>query len=633
MSILMRFVFTSFLIIYSSISFGVGFSVLPKHHWNEKAVRKVLHTFAFAGFATDEQIHIWSDMHPKQAIAEMLTFDPINNKLSPLDSYQINYGGTLEELQGQWGKPSVLSPVNSDKWRQYSFLATRVDGTTTSLSTQNIKNTWMQATNTRGVNPFLHKVGLYMTNYHMSIRVQKTRAALIRKFYDQVLIDLARSGRGEINFFDVLANGASTAAVSRAYRHMYNRYVNNRFYGNDDFAREFHQLFFKVQGVTEVGTALNPGQDYHENITIEHTAWLLTGMNLTRADNAFGSNNTNDWFLYPIDFYSSANVYNHHKPCLEIYNSSSQTPNICGETAKDKLFSLAQTAGYHKESLANMPIALIDYFADDNMDDEKRAIIRQSWQYQEPKDLLTFLRSYAISNTFHQQSTFKFHNAFDRNLIVLNQNTLSNEESFSRKTSLFGQLRVEGAEVFHPAHDVFGGQTGLQAANNPNIFKAAYSRNVLNPNVLGQVERTYTDSSGNVKTWVKDWAATISLKGHTNYIVKHVGKWLWKRFVADGGKNFGIQAQAQIYSMLAEGVDFGYLVSTTYPGIYAEDQEYTSTEIRENEDLHILFDKIKSSVINLNSTAPDERKIANERIGLAVNFITATPYVFVLEGK
>lgn len=633
MSILLRVLCTSVLILYSSISFSAGFTTLPEHRWNEKAVRKVLHTFAFGGFASDEQIQNWSAMHPKQAITEILTFEAVNEKLSPLDTSLVNYGGTLESLQNIWGTPSASNPTIGDKWRQYSFLTTQADGTTTSLSTQNIKNTWMQATNTRGINPFLHKVGLYLTNYHMSIRVQKTRAALMRKFYDQVLVDLARSGRGEINFFDLLANGASSAAVSRAYRHMYNRYVNNRFYGNDDFAREFHQLFFKIQGITEVGTPQNPGQDYHENITIEHTAWLLTGMNLTREDFAFGSDNSNDWFLYPIDFNSSANIYNHHKPCLEIYNASLQTPNICGATAKDKLFNLAQIAGYHEESLANIPIAIIDHFADDNMDEYKRAEVRKAWKYQEPKDLLAFLRAYAISDTFHQHHTYKYFNAFDRNLIVLNQNTLSNEESFSRTQSLFAQLRTEGAEVFHPAHDVFGGQTGLQAANNPNIFKAAYSRNVLKPNVLGQAERIYTDSAGNSKIWSKDWASVIRLKGHTDYAVKHVGKWLWKRFIADGGVNFDIQAQAQVYAILAEGVDFGYLASLTYPGIYTAEQAFSSDEIKTNQDIHTLFHQVKGAVIKLNSTDPAERKLANERIGLAVNFITATPYIFALEGK
>lgn len=633
MRILLRVLYTSTIMLYASLAFSAGFSVLPDNHWNEKAVRKILHTFAFAGFASDKQIHTWSEMPPEIAISEILTFEPVNARLSPAEDASVIYGGSLEGLQNFWGTVSPANPTMRDKWRQYSFLTTRADGTTTSLSSQNLKNTWMQATNTRGINPFLHKVGLYLTNYHMSIRVQKTRAALMRNFYDQTLIDLARSARGEINFFDLLANGASTAAVSRAYRHMYNRYVNNRFYGNDDFAREFHQLFFKIQGVTETGTPQMPGQEYHENVTIEHTAWLLTGMNLTREDNAYGSDNRNDWFLFPIDFNSSANIYNHHKPCLEIYNSALQTANICGATAKDKLFNLAQVAGYHQESLDNMPIALIKYFADDNLNDIKRAEIRQAWKNQEPKDLLAFLRAYAISNTFHQRATYKYHNAFDRNLIVLNQNTLSNEESFSRPQSLFAQLRTEGAEVFHPAHDVFGGQTGLQAANNPNIFKAAYSRNVLKPGVLGQVERIYTDASGNKKIWRKDWSRAIPIGIHTEYRVEHVGRWLWQRFVADGGRNFDLQAQAQVFAMLAEGTDFGYLASQTYPDIYSPDQAFSSDEITTNPDLHTLFHQIKHAVINLNSIDLVTKKQANENVGLAVNFITATPYVFALEGN
>ena len=627
-----RVLMIGFITLYASISFSAGFTTVTAKEWNESAVRKVLHTFTYGGFASDKQIHIWAEMHPKLAIAEILTFEPVNPKLSPAEDASANYGGSLKELQEFWGAQLTTSPVNQDKWRQYSFLTTAADGTTTNLSTQNLKNTWMQATNTHGVNPFLHKVGMYLTNYQMSIRVSKTRAAMFRKFYDQTLVDLARSGRGEINFFDLLADGASSAAVSRAYRHMYNRYINNRFYGNDDFAREFHQLFFKIQGVTEVGTTEKPGQAYHENVTIEHTAWLLTGMNLTRQIDAFGSTDQNDWLLFPIDFYSTYNVKYHHAPCLEIYNSALQTPNICGATAKDKLFNLAQVAGYHPESLDNMPVALIDHFADDNIDNTKRATIRQAWKETEPKDLLAFLQSYAISETFHQHNTFKFHNAFDRNLIVQNKNTLSNEESFSRNKSLFSQMRTEGAEIFHPAHDVFGGQTGLQAANNPNIFKAAYTRNVLNPNVLGEVERTYTDASGNVKVWQKNWGSIAPYHNNT-FFVKQVAFWLWDRFIADDAINFDIQAKAQIYSMLAKGTDFGYLASITYPGVFTADQAFSSTDIENNPDLHALYDSLKHDIINLESEDPVLRKKANENIGLAVNFITATPYVFALEGE
>ncbi len=622
----------AFITLYASISFSSSFSPINSHKWNKNAVRKVLHTFTYGGFATDQQIHQWARMPAKLAITEMLTFEPVNTKLSPGEDASENFAGSLKALQEYWGTQITTSPVNQDKWRQYSFLYSNADGTTVTLSTQNLKNTWMQATNTRGINPFLHKVGMYLTNYHMSIRVSKTRAAMFRNFYDQVLVDLARSSRGEINFFDLLANGASTATVSRAYRHMYNRYVNNRFYGNDDFAREFHQLFFKIQGITETGTTEKPGQAYHENITIEHTAWLLTGMNLTFQENAFGTTNRNDWLLFPINYNSTRNVFNHHKPCLEIYNSAEQTPNICGATAKDKLFNLAQIAGYHQESLYNMPIALIDHFADDNMNDAKRTIIRLAWKEHEPKDLLSFLQDYAISDIFHKKGTFKYHNAFDRNLIVQNKNTLSNEESFSRKRSLFSQMRIEGAEIFHPAHDVFGGQTGLQAANNPNIFKAAYTRNVLNPDVLGEVERTYTDAAGNVKIWSKDWGS-IAPKHFDTFYVKRVAAWLWQRFIADGRVNFDVQAKAQVYAMLAKGTDFGYLASITYPGIYTADQSFTSEEIKHNVDLHTLYDTIKNSVMNLESIDAIEKKQANANIGLAVNFITATPYVFALEGK
>jgi len=618
-----------------------GFTTITDARWNEKAVRKVLQAFAFGGFASDAQIHLWADMAPDAAIQEILTFEPVNGKLSPAEDASVIYAASLEGLQTFWSGDWGANPVRPDKRDQFAFLRTRDDGSTY-LYAEGLKRTWVQAATTRGVNPFLYKLGLYLTNYHMAIRINKTRTALMRHFYDETLDALARSARGEMNFFAVLARGASSAAVAKAYRHQYNTFNNRtgKFNGNDDFAREFHQLFFKINGITE------PSQDYHENVNIEHTAWLLTGMRLDTEPNAFGSTTPQDWQIYPIDFTdhvdaSGRNIYNlrnHHAACLEIYNSTNPgVANVCGATAKEKLENLAQIAGYHAESLDNLPVAIIDFLADDNLTDAKKAVIRAAWRNQEPKDLLAFLRAYAISTTFHRHDTYKYRNAFDRNLLVRNLNNLDNVENFARFQLPHQQMKQEGADVFYPAHDVFGGQTGLQAANNPNIFKSAFSTNIRNPDILGAVSATYPAADGSTLTWEKNWARLVP-KAHGTYEVKHVAKWLWNRFMADANRHFDIQARLQVYALLATGQDFGYQASLAYPDRYTRTQPFPSALFDPDDPafdpvLYDLYHTNKHALLALDDPDPAVRLEANRRMGLAVNFITATPYIFAMEGK
>ena len=62
---------------------GGGFSTVTEERWDERAVRDVLHTFAYGGQASDAQIRIWADLPPATAIREMLNFDERNLKLSP----------------------------------------------------------------------------------------------------------------------------------------------------------------------------------------------------------------------------------------------------------------------------------------------------------------------------------------------------------------------------------------------------------------------------------------------------------------------------------------------------------------------------------------------------------------------
>lgn len=603
---------------------AAGFTTVTD--WNETAVRKVLHTFAYGGFATDAQIKLWAQMPAGQAIVEMLDFNPVNPKLSPIEDYSAAHGYSLTALQDFWGSADTNNPVREDRRLLYKLLYTSPEGESVQADPF-LKNTWVQAATTRGINPFLHRVGFYLTNYHMALSISKTRPALMRDFYDRTIVALQQG----YDLFDVLAGGAMSAAVAVAYGHQLNYYVNpiDYFSGNDDFAREFHQLFFRIQGTTE-------DQDYHENTTIEHTAWALTGM-LLDYSNPWGSSFDFDWAAAPIDFSDHsyvngagevANVFNyslHHWNDLEILH----TP-ISGRTAQEKIYNLARAAGYHPESLDNIPVTIIDYFADDNLNEEKIAAIRAAWRAQEPKLLLEFLRSYAISTTFHRGDTFKYRSAFDRNLLVHNFNTIDNQESFARGELPIDQMLKEGADVFQPAHDVFGGQTGLQAANNPNIFKEAFIRNVQQVGFLGRA--SHEDYPPLPVEWQKDWAKLIPQNANQQHDIKSVADWLWQRFIADGGKNLSVQEQAQLYSLLATGADYGYLVDAyLVPGSGA-DQAYSSEQLQQSPYID-LINYLGNLTMQLDSADAAERREANRRVGMAINFITVTPFIFAMEGK
>lgn len=600
-------------------------SPVKSKDWDETHVRRVLAAFAYGGQASDGQLQAWSRMNPKDAIVEMLTFDTVNPRLSPPEDDTDLYCGSLEALQEFWSSDDPANPMRADDRHRYATLTPR-----DTLSTANLQRTWSKAVGARGCNPFLHKMGLYLTNYHASISVHKTRAALIRDYYDRIIEALA----GGADFVEVMGLAASHAAVARAYGHQYSRYDNQRavFYGTDDFGREFHQLFFRIQGTTEDPV-------YHEDTTIEHTAWLLSGMNLDKQQNAYGSANSGDWWVAPIVFTDHLdmldsprtirNASNHYHSsegagsCLEILHAT-----VCGANAGEKIAALAPIAANHPESLENVPVYLVDFFADDNLDEDKIAAIRGSWAAAD-FDLLAFLRAYAISREFHGPGTVKFKTAFDRNLVIANGIHLDNEAVYARNfyDSPFYPMAEQGAEVFEPAHDVFGGQTGLQAANNRYIFKEAYWRAADNPGYLYDPDDNYTLDGVTELTWRQDWGSVIPVDAQGQHRVGDVASWLWQRFIADGGKNFDVIARAQVQALLATRRDFGWTVDRDNPGAVYSSSDIVSGAAsaadRANAD----------ALMDLLSADPAQRREANIRVGMAVAFITMTPYAFAMEGQ
>ena len=117
----------------------------------------------------------------------------------------------------------------------------------------------------------------------------------------------------------------------------------------------------------------------------------------------------------------------------------------------------------------------------------------------------------------------------------------------------------------------------------------------------------------------------IPADGSGDHVVSDVATWLWNHLIGDGGKNFDVIARAQVQSLLATGSDFGYEVDSTNRD---PDTFYSSADINgAHAGAAGTFADQAPLVMDL-STLTD-----NERVGMAVNFITMTPYAFAMEGK
>jgi hypothetical protein len=629
--------------------------------WDETAVRRVMHIFAYGGFATDQQIATWSNMDPQDAIQEMLTFDVANPQLAPVDAADVdgmpppsfplsqrNYRGDLEEishgslrhLQEFWNSTVAENPVREDKRHLYDtvYPRTLLDGSIEyRLDRVGVQYAWMGAVTRRGLNPFLHKTLFWATNYNMAVSLDAARAPLIRGMYD----DLLEALQQDRPYDEVLATGASSAAIAFQYGHRNNRYIRStgEFKGNDDFARELLQLFFVIQGDTENDQATNPpwytGTSYHEDVSIENTALLLTGMKLDKMPLAWGASRSQDQWLDYIDFTNHTdpagvvrnNVNLHFQDDLEILHGTIAGAAPAASTnAETRLFSLSQAALNHQESLDGLPVYIIGSLADDNLTPQKVAEIRATWAAMQPKSLLKFLQDYATSTLFHRADTVRHWNAFDRNLLVYNLNSVDNTETFQNLFNPRANMIAQGAEIFTPAHAVFGGQTSLDAATNPDLFTKVYNTVVDKPGQIARVFQSYTDTNGVNTIWRKDWAKRIPETTPGCYQVDAVGEWLWRRFVGDGGANYRRLERAYVVGFLARGMDLGYLLDPLNPDI-----EISSEDLL-REPVSSQLASLAAECINLAATGNAARATANKRVGWAVNFISATPFMFALQG-
>ena len=576
---------------------ALDFTTVSDEGWDETAVRKVLDIFAYGGQATDAQIQTWASMPPKSAIVQMLTFDATNPLLSPTEN-QIPATISLEKQSIFWSSNdsrNFLHDTYKERYKTDSWGANSMS--------------WSLSTLTRGLNPFLNKIGLWETNYHMSAN-RNAGVYPIPMFhhYDNIMKALTSNKTYE----KVLAQGAKNAAIAYQYGHNRNRYQSGIFRGNEDFAREYHQLFFGVLGEYD--------HAYHEGIAIPNTARALTDMVAKWHNPDMGGPDPEITFGTDYHYTADLDILKH---------------TISGANAKEKIEAIAEVDIANSESLNNLPIMIISHFADDNLGTDTIKRIRSSWASMSEKRLLPFLWAYAVSTDFHSSHRYKYDSTIQRNMRIANKMIIDNLDLTSLDYDPTWYMGHEGVRAFRPLHDVFGHQTSIEASDNANIFRLTYNRSAKYSTFTKYYKCKRDSNNKCIKgedgvyesIWEKDWAKLISKDNTKGYRVDEVAKWLWNRFISDGLKNYGVLERAHLIALL-NGKDLALFLDEDKPL-----KLYRVDDIVNNANIKMLIDDGAVAKVKLDTDDINSRRYANRNIGRAIAFLVATPYIYAQEGK
>lgn len=611
--------------------------------WNEAAVRRVLIAFAYGGGTTEENIKRWADMTPGEAIIEIINMRPMNPRLN------IPYRGGRPPIE-----PSDASLSRLANYFASGAYARNPQEFSTLIRWNNSPgHTWVNAVRLRGINPVRQRIGMMETNYHMAVNLDKNvNPQQMVIYYDLICNDIARGKP----YHEVVRNAALSAAVATQYNHRRNVFRNGAFEGNEDFAREYHQLFFGILG-TGIGPAnkwtsadcnKTPDQpcqgresfNDHEEKTIRQTAEALTGIEVEGRGQ----------FL-PV--YPRFTSVTHSPGPLQIYGNT-----YGGSNAEERFQQISPVSISHPESLYNLPLIIVKFLADENLDPDtlldgctgacnstavsmKIQRIRELWQASTATNgqinLIEFLRRYAISDAFHNPSRIQFLDSITRNMILAVQAGVNNEEVGKDVTQSFGRLQRENITPFRPEHDVFGGQTGLEAANTDDVFIHQYnSVQERRPGAIGYW-------GGRRMVEVKNFRHMLEreFKKKEDFRVQDVAEFLWRRITGDQNLTyFTPVARLQVYSLLANGNDF----------LFFKDKDCrqsawncTNTALNTNtsiptQDLNLANPSddvrgLRDTLLFRRGMSREELTRHNERVGFAIDFIAATPFAFVQTGN
>lgn len=507
---------------------------LTRGEWDERAVRKVLKIFAFGGHSTDAQIVTWAAMKPADAILEMLNFDEHNLLLSPLApgeqySESASLNGKLWDWQEFMADTNSNMPIPAGNRSQYGL-----DG-------YNFDDAYNRMITVRGMNPFRQRIGFWETNYHLAVnRDASVSRREVAAYYDLIM----EAHEAGLPYYQVMAIAAKSAAIAEQYGHDRNQWRYDRdldeYYCacNDDFAREIHQLFFGIFGADD--------PDHHETVTIPNTARMLTDMPINSDDDIFSDVRVN---------FGTERHYNSNggEPLLSILNYD--IPH--STTAAEKIDFLMPLSMQHPESLINLPIMIIEGLADNNLSDAKKSRLRASWaSLGAERVLLDFIQAYAISELFHSPSQLRYLTSHERALYLANKNNLENFEAYYGGGSYGGRAgRTVGSvisednagEFFRPIHNVFGGQSPLEAADSALAFENNFNR--LTERDYEMRDNVHCHDCNQGADWEKLWGQVLPRRADGNFYVADVAQWLWNHAVGSLD-NYTELERAQLYALL-----------------------------------------------------------------------------------
>lgn len=512
--------------------------ILTRGGWDEFAVRKVLKIFAFGGHARDSQIKEWADMDPYQAIQEMLNFSEHNLKLSPLaegEKYTDSAfsHGTLTEWMNFVSDDASNLPIPADKrWRH-----------------SNLAKAYYRMTTVRGLNPFRQRIGFWETNYHLATNLMAIGLYNYKKMarYYDIIMEAHEAG---LPYHEVMGLAAKSSAIASQYDHRNNRWVFDRDLDeftcrcNEDFAREIHQLFYGIFGEHDPN---------HETITIPETAKLLTDMPTYIVND---EDDEDDYLI--VDFGTKY----HHVNDVQVLGYS-----ISGADASEKIDNLMPISILHPESLKNLPVMIISVLADDNLSEHSKELLRKSWaSLGNNKNFLEFIQTYAISKLLHSPSHVKYFTSIERALYQANKYNLDNLEAYIGNDRRLGvtifvpspgwpvELLIDAdnsGEVFQPLHNVFGGQTGVEASDSAFIFENNHNKLTKDEQKIRNNQLCENCDLG--EPWEKKWASILPKRADGRYYVEDVAPWLWKHVVGNMN-NYTELERAHLYSLLGSSI-------------------------------------------------------------------------------
>lgn len=415
-------------------------NLISDQDWNEAAIRRILHTFAWGGPASDSQLSEWVKLGPDKAIVQILNADPLNSRLNQ----PVQGSGISSSSQS-----SMFCLTRSLSIGGTPYLSSSTLGIGLDLGDSNAQ-AFPLVVQMKGLNPVRNFLGYIETNYHMATNSELVGPRPQLRLFDETMNAIARGD----SYQNVLANSALSPAIAIQYNHRRNRFVDAQFSGNEDFAREYHQLFFGILGTGGNSgdiTQTNSAFQTHERQTVPETAKALTDLRV----GDFNSTGTNlDSIVYGRDFHLD-------RPVI-LYGQT-----VSGSTAREKIQNAAQISIGQNESLTNLPLRLVRLMADDNLDENrisganpdaniqaKANQIREIWAGTNPKNLLVFLRRYALSTAFHNVHRIKYRTSADRLFTISNLVTLENSELSFGIHGTRNLLNAEDVQIFSPAHDV-----------------------------------------------------------------------------------------------------------------------------------------------------------------------------------